>query len=101
MAASVVDTINDTISEVVDEVIPTIEMPIEALDRQRRCLSWSQTPGMPPAPDQDSPEPETPPAASATYICIRKTSPRKKQIVLNATDHLVLIRLCGEHRQDY
>jgi hypothetical protein len=102
MATSMVDTINDTTSEVLDEVIPTIEMPIEALDRQRRRLSWSQTPGMPPAPDQDSLEPGTlldsTPAASATYIRMRKTSPRKKRIVLNAADHLVLMRLCGEHR---
>ena len=99
------DTLNDTTSEVLDEVIPTIEMPIKALDRQRRRLSQSQTPGMPPAPDWDSPEPGTlldsTPAAFATYIRIRKTSPRKKRIVLNAADYLVLIRLCGEHRQDY
>jgi hypothetical protein len=33
MATSMVDTINNTTSEVLDEVIPTIEMPIEALDR--------------------------------------------------------------------
>jgi hypothetical protein len=105
MAASIVDAINDTTSEVPDEVIPTIEMPIETLDRCRRCLLWSQTPGMPPAPDQDSPEPETlldsTPAASTTHIRRQRTSPRKKRIVLNAADHLVLIRLCGEHRQDH
>jgi hypothetical protein len=98
MAASMIDTVPD-------EVIPTIEMPSETLDRWRRRLSWSQTPRMPPALDQDSPEPGTPlnstPAALATNIRIRKTSLRKKRIVLNAADHLVLIRLCREHRQDY
>jgi hypothetical protein len=98
MAASMIDTVPD-------EVIPTIEMPSETPDRWRRRLSWSQTPGMPPALDQDSPEPGTllnsTPTALATNIRIRKTSPRKKQIVLNTADHLVLIRLCGEHRQDY
>lgn len=103
MAASMVDAINNTTSKVPDEVIPTIEMPIETLARCRRRLSWSQTPGMPPVPDQDSPEPETPldlaPAASITHIRGRKTSPRKKRIVLNAANHLVLMRLCGEHRQ--
>jgi len=52
MATSMVDTI-------LDEVIPIIEMPTETPDRWRRRLSWSQTPGMPPAPDQDSPEPGT------------------------------------------
>jgi hypothetical protein len=102
MATSMVGTINDTTSKVLNEVIPTIEMPIETLDGLRRRLSWSQTPGMPPAPDQDSPEPGTPPdstpAASATYIRMQKSSPRKKRIVLNAADHLVLMRLCREHR---
>jgi hypothetical protein len=100
-----VDTLDDAASELLNEVIPTIEMPTESPDRWRRRLSWSQTPGMPPAPDQDSPEPGTPldstPAAPATNIRMRKTLPRKRRIVLNATDHLVLIRLCGEHRQDY
>jgi hypothetical protein len=105
MATSKVNTIDDTASELLDEVIPTIEMPIKTLDHQRRRLSWSQTPGMPPAPDEDSPEPGTPPnstpTAHATHIRTQKTSPRKKRIVLNATDHLVLMRLCGEHRQDH
>ena len=105
MAASMVDAINDTTSEALDEVIPTIEMPYETLDRRRRRLSWSQTPGMPPAPDQDSLELGTPPdsipAAPATCIRMRKASPRKKRIVLNAADYLVLMRLCREHRQDY
>ena len=105
MAASMVDAINNTTSEALDKVIPTIEMPYETLNRRRCRLSWSQTPGMPPAPDQDSSDPETPldspPATSITHISIQKTSPRKKRIVLNAADHLVLMRLCGEHRQDY
>ena len=105
MATSMVDTNDDTASELLDEVIPTIEMPTETLDRWRRRLSWSQTPGMPPAPDQDSPEPGTlpdsTPAAPPTRVRTRKASPRKKRIVLNAADHLVLMRLCGEHRQDY
>jgi hypothetical protein len=98
MATLMIDTVPD-------EVIPTIEMPSETPDHWRRRLSWSQTPRMPPALDQDSPEPGTllnsTPAALATNIRIRKASLRKKRIVLNAADHLVLIRLCGEHRQDY
>jgi hypothetical protein len=105
MAASMIDTVDSPASALPDEVIPTIEMPTETPDRWRRRLSWSQTPGMPLAPDQDSPEPGTlfnsTPAAPATNIRMRKTSPRKKRIVLNAADHLVLMRLCGEHRQDY
>ena len=105
MATSMADAIDDTASEQLDKAIPTIEMPTETLDRWRRRFSWSQTPGMPSALDEDSPEPGTPldstPADPTTHIRVRKTSPRKKRIVLNAVDHLVLIRLCGEHRQDY
>jgi hypothetical protein len=105
MAASMIDTVDSPASALLDEVIPTIEMPTETPDRWRRRLLWSQTPRMPLAPDQDSPEPGTlfnsTPAAPATNICIQKTSLCKKRIVLNAVDYLVLIRLCGEHRQDY
>jgi hypothetical protein len=97
-----IDTVDSPVSALPDEVIPTIEMPTETLDRWRRRLSWSQTPRMPLAPDQDSLEPGTlfnsTPAAPATNIRIRKTLLRKKRIVLNAIDHLVLIRLCGKHR---
>jgi hypothetical protein len=105
MATSMADAIDDTASEQLDKAIPTIEMPTETLDRWRRRFSWSQTPGMPSAPDEDSPEPGTlldsTPADPTTHIRVRKTSLRKKRIVLNAVDHLVLMRLCGEHRQDY
>jgi hypothetical protein len=105
MVTSMVDTSDDTASELLDEVIPTIEMPTETPDRWRRRLSWSQTPGMPLAPDEDSLElgtpPDSTPAAPATHIRMQKASPRKKRIVLNAADHLVLMRLCGEYRQDY
>jgi hypothetical protein len=102
MATSMADAIDDTASELLDEVIPTIEMPTETPDHWRRRLSWSQTPRMPSAPDEDSPEPGTPldstPAAPTTHIRVRRTSARKKRIVLNAADHLVLMRLCREHR---
>lgn len=68
------------------------------------------TPGMPIAPNVDSPTPESSPKPardssleeSNTQTPTQKPSTRKKkQVVLNDSDCLVLMRLCGEHRLDY
>ena len=101
-----------------DNVIPSIEVPIEMQTRpQARHVSWSPTPGMPEAPDSDSPTPQlepstrssadieprssTAPTASATKNYAKRASKKQKRVVLTTADHLVLMRLCGEHRPDY